>query len=132
MDTFTLEKVLTTVSRSYLLKNQEQKKILSGVYPCDSLLLRKVLQKQDTKSARAIIVNTDESNKPGTHWQAIFIPARESKEKRRRCYFFDSYGRPPTGHYIREYIKSITDETRLRISCRHTIVCIAVNGVACF
>lgn len=64
MDTFTLEKVLTTVSRSYLLKNQEQKKILSGVYPCDSLLLRKVLQKQDTKSARAIIVNTDESNKP--------------------------------------------------------------------
>lgn len=109
MDTYTLEKVLGRLVRTRIKSNQT--KIIFGVYPCDSLKLRSVLKKQNTTSARAIIVNTDESTKSGTHWQALFIPARKSKEKRRTCYFFDSYGRPPTNNYIREYIKSLTHVT---------------------
>jgi hypothetical protein len=37
----------------------------------------------------AIIVNTDEQDKPGTHWVAMYIPKRGCIE------FFDSYGIPP-------------------------------------
>jgi hypothetical protein len=37
----------------------------------------------------AIIVNTDEHDKPGTHWVAMYIPKRGCIE------FFDSYGIPP-------------------------------------
>lgn len=85
-----------------------------GVYPADYLIQTKIQKKKNKTSARAIIVNTDESFKPGAHWQALFIPAGDhsSKKKRRRCFFFDSYGRPPTSQYIREYIKSVSELTK--------------------
>ena len=41
-----------------------------------------------------MIVNTDPSHLPGTHWIAIFIdPTRQRGE------YFDSFGRPPDEHF---------------------------------
>lgn len=41
-----------------------------------------------------MIVNTDPSHLPGTHWIAIFIDPR-----RQRGEYFDSFGRPPDEHF---------------------------------
>lgn len=87
MDTYTLEKILRRLAREY--RNKTHKKVIYGVYPADYLIQTKIQKKKNKTSARAIIVNTDESFKPGAHWQALFIPAGDhsSKKKRRRCFF---------------------------------------------
>ena len=46
-------------------------KILSNRYPC------------------GLVVNTDPSDEPGTHWVAFYFPSKGKGE------FFDSYGHPP-------------------------------------
>lgn len=43
----------------------------------------------------AIIVNTDPSNRPGEHWNAIFIDAAGHGE------YFDSFGRAPSGYHLK-------------------------------
>lgn len=41
------------------------------------------------KKPAALVVNTDDSSRPGEHWVAIFIPVKGPTE------YFDSYGLPP-------------------------------------
>jgi hypothetical protein len=64
-----------------LNKNHDDKYHV-GVYAADAIpyVIRK---------PAANIVNTDEEDKPGTHWVAMYIPKRGCLE------FFDSYGIPP-------------------------------------
>lgn len=104
MDTYTLEKILSIVAQKYRKNHRENIKI--GVFSCDQL---KNLRKND-KRAVALIVNTDSSENAGIHWQAIWIPPQELKEER-KCYFFDSYGRPPMNDEIRKFITNNTDIT---------------------
>ena len=47
----------------------------------------------------AFIVNTDESNLPGEHWFAIFVPKNGPIE------YFDSYGIPPYHKEIYDFFK---------------------------
>lgn len=62
-----------------------QEKITSpffqGVYSRDTL---PVLQENT-----CVIVNTDDSSQPGTHWLALFVNDKRELE------FYDSYGKPP-------------------------------------
>jgi hypothetical protein len=64
------------------LNNNHDDKYHVGVYAADTIpnIIRK---------PAAIIANTDEQDKPGTHWVAMYIPKRGCIE------FFDSYGLPP-------------------------------------
>lgn len=109
MDTLTLERVLKKIAHSYRLN--EQKKLIIGVYPCDHLSFAHTLMKKDKTSAIALIVNTDPSDKPGIHWQAIWIPEASDVKQTRSCFFFDSYGRPPSNDHIKTFIKSSTQTT---------------------
>jgi hypothetical protein len=65
--------------------------IFLGVYALDKLPHR-------VPPHRPIIMvaNTDPSNRPGTHWIAIYMGET--------CEFFDSFGRPPPAVFLR-YIK---------------------------
>lgn len=58
------------------------KQIFIGVFPCDKI-------PDIYKLPSALIVNLDNSDKPGTHWIAIFF------DKIGKCEYFDSYGRKP-------------------------------------
>jgi hypothetical protein len=57
-----------------------QNKNFLGVFAADALPLKK---------HGGIIVNTDASHLPGTHWVAMFV------DKQGKCEYFDSYGLPP-------------------------------------
>lgn len=54
-----------------------------GVFPADQI-------PQHWERPCALVVNTDDSSKPGTHWVAIYVSADGHAS------YFDSYGLPPT------------------------------------
>lgn len=58
-----------------------------GTFACDQLP-----DPQSLPSTFSLCVNTDKSTSAygGLHWQSIFV-------RKGRCYFFDSFGRPPKG-----------------------------------
>ena len=58
------------------------KNIFLKTVPCDSLI-------SSEKFPYAIVMNTDDSEKPGVHWTAIYANSINSAE------YFDSYGRQP-------------------------------------
>ena len=70
MDTLTIKKLL----KSY--------NCFKGVFPCDRVPYK-------AKLPLNIIINTDPSNKPGTHWVCVSI------DKNGRGFYFDSFGFPP-------------------------------------
>ena len=51
----------------------------------------------EPKSRVAFIINTDTSDKPGQHWQAVLIDSRDGPESSNSLEFYDSFGRsiPP-------------------------------------
>src|SRR3954471_12509830 len=67
----------------FILKNHfRTKRIFTKTVPCNSIVTSK-------KYPYAIIMNTDDSKKPGVHWTAIFVNSKFSAE------YFDSYGQIP-------------------------------------
>lgn len=52
-----------------------------GAWPCDRI--------PDIGPKQGVVVNTDTSDKPGTHWIAIYRPIHGPVE------YFDSFGLPP-------------------------------------
>ena len=62
-----------------LSNNNLTKTVFRGVYACD------VIPSID-ESTYAIIVNTDNSSKPGSHWILLYVTDQT-------IYFYDSYGR---------------------------------------
>ena len=85
-----------------------------GVFACDQLRLLKF------KAPFALIVNTDPSSKPGTHWVAIVC------DKRRHIEFFDSFGELPTVRNIQQYIKRSS-----KSSCYSTTQLQSVRSISC-
>lgn len=116
MNTKMIEHTLSEIADIY--KKKYKKKLVHYVCACD--LLPKLPQKGDV----IIIVNTDTSEKPGTHWQAVWITTTIKKE--RISYFFDSYGRPPYNTYIRSFIKNNSNKTtwnNKQIQSFHSYAC---------
>lgn len=89
MNTVQIEKSMKT--------NKYTQTNFKGVFASDKL--PNVIRKKPC----SIIANTDESNKPGQHWVAFFIPKSGAIE------FFDSVGRKPGKS---GFIKFITDNGR--------------------
>lgn len=101
MNTNTIEYALSKIASSY--KKKYHKGLIHHVCACD--LLPKIPQSGDV----ILIVNTDSSDKPGSHWQGIWITSTRQKE--RISYFFDSYGQTPYNTNIRAFIKNNSDRT---------------------
>jgi len=66
---------------------------VGGVFASDKL------PKEISIPKYVIIVNTDPSTKPGSHWVAIFISNGNAVD------YFDSYGRPPVVNSIRTFLR---------------------------
>lgn len=104
MDTISIEHMLRKIAKKY--RRDKNRELNVGVFASDELPMKKM----NETVPLAYVINTDPSNKPGTHWQAIWRP-EQSKNRLFSCYFFDSFGRPPTGDQIRGFIKMNSDET---------------------
>lgn len=63
-----------------------------GVFACNKL------PRFITKRPSCLIVNTDPSHKPGTHWVAIYIPYHGN------CEYFDSFGFKPQNLFILNFL----------------------------
>jgi hypothetical protein len=73
----------------YLLWN---KKDFLGCFPLDRL------PPFPTQFPKSIIINTDKSTLPGTHWVALVLTEKE-------CYYFDSFGLPIIEENIKNYLE---------------------------
>lgn len=73
-----------------LSANQYTNKYFKGVFPIDRI------PKFIRSRPALLVVNTDKSNQPGTHWIALYLNSKGSVE------YFDSYGREPKH---KEFIK---------------------------
>jgi hypothetical protein len=65
----------------------------SGVYPRDKL-------PEVTNFPAAIVINTDDSSKPGEHWVSVYI------SKTGIGLYFDSYGLPPLHREIKNFLEN--------------------------
>jgi len=74
MNTIEIEKLLSSTC----------KYDFQGVYSIDTLPLKPKL----------LVCNTDPSTKPGRHWISIYVSEDGRGE------YFDSFGRPPTKHFV--------------------------------
>ena len=56
--------------------------------------IKKLLPQIKPHSRVAFIINLDPRNKPGSHWCAIYIDARDGPESSNSLEWYDSYARP--------------------------------------
>lgn len=101
-----------------LKKNSITKKCFRGVYSLDTLPIKK-----NIKKPAAFVVNTDPSNKPGTHWIAIYFPKNGCAE------YYDSYGQWPPHKNFLNFIgknnkkKKIVLHSKKKLQSHLSIVC---------
>ena len=69
-------KDLSTTNIDLILENNEKFK---GAFPCDQI-------PQFSDNEYQLIINTDNSSLPGTHWTGVVVRGSD-------VYFFDSFGR---------------------------------------
>ena len=79
-----------------LKQDQFTKKTFCGVFPSNKL------PTTIDKYPCGLVVNTDPSSEPGTHWVAFYFPSERKGE------FFDSYGKPP--EYYRNSFRDFLDK----------------------
>jgi len=77
MDTTTINRILRS-----LPSTQRQ---YAGCFPSDALNL-------PSRYPSAAVINTDESDQPGTHWVAVYMKSPST------VYYFDSYGIDPVAN----------------------------------
>lgn len=85
-----------------------------GVFPCNRLPKFKLLK------PTGIIINVDESYKPGSHWIAIYLP------KQGNAVYFDSFGQPPTGliqSFLEEQVKNQWLYSRKKLQSDFSVSC---------
>lgn len=80
--------------KTFLETNEYTRNHFLGIFACDLLPLQKI-----RKRPALIICNTDEHNKPGQHWIAIYI------ENEKKIEYFDSFGLYPNNLHINRFIK---------------------------
>ena len=76
-----------------LFDNDLTKSVFRGCYPCDEIPVY--------ASPYAVIVNTDNSSLPGSHWILLYVTEK--------VYFFDSFGRNYDSlMFNRDFVENIT------------------------
>lgn len=82
-----ISRQLTTQQLHQALKNNSQTlRLYHGIFPVDLLP-----RYRPTFSPCFIIVNLDQSDRPGSHWVLVFFPQKTSESKG-RVFLFDSFG----------------------------------------
>jgi hypothetical protein len=69
--------------------------------------MQSLIQKVKGKSRGGFIINTQKSNQPGQHWQAVFYDARPSGSN--SIEFYDSFGRDPSKSFMKD-VKILADK----------------------
>lgn len=112
MDTYTLEKILRRLAREY--RNKTHKKVIYGVYPADYLIQTKIQNKKKQDISSCDHCKHRRKLQTGRSLASIVYTCGRSQQQKetKKMFFFDSYGRPPTSQYIREYIKSVSELTK--------------------
>jgi len=85
--------------------------------------IKTLLPEIQPQSRVAFIINTDTKDKPGQHWQAVYIDGRDGPESSNSIEWYDSFGRPMPPD-VREDIKLI-----LKIMKPNTILKLKENQV---
>ena len=80
--------MLSTSIENYF---RSEKKFL-GCFPCN------MLPPFPQQFPKFMIINTDESSKPGDHWLGLVLT-------KKKCYYFDSFGLPVLNKNILEYLR---------------------------
>lgn len=75
-----------------LRTNPVTKKFFLGTFPADRI-------PAITSYPSSMVVNMDNSNLPGSHWVAIFVPSRHT------VFYYDSFGVKPSNRHIREFLR---------------------------
>ena len=98
---FTIEKAFKKINDPDLLDN------FVGVFPSNYMnkFVNDAAMINDSGKFRFIITNTDDSEKPGTHWWSIL-----DIEPKTDIFFFDSYGLDGLKHFIIQDDKEIVDK----------------------
>ena len=84
---------MNTIELQHIMNHGPWLKHLHGRVLAKNLLP----QKKDQKT-RAFIVNTDNSDQPGTHWVVVYFSESGNS------YYFDSYGLPPLHEEITQFL----------------------------
>ena len=85
MDTLTINEIIK--------KDQLLSKSFLGVFARDQL-------PRIVRYPASFILNTETSSKSGEHWLAFYI------DKKKFCYFFDSYGNKPSKFRLQNFLNS--------------------------
>ena len=87
--------------------------------------IKELLPSIRPQSRVAFIINTDTSDKPGQHWQAIYIDARDGPESSNSLEFYDSFGRsipPDVLQDCKLILKMLKPHTILKLKENRVIV----------
>ena len=92
-----------------------------GVFACDQLPVKTPISRPV-----ALVVNTDPSHKPGSHWLAAYI------DKHNTATFFDSFGNPPErfSKSIVEFLKENCEDIQYQARQLQSL-CSTVCGQHC-
>lgn len=96
---------------NYLRKHPQTSKVFIGCVPSDMIPV-------SNQYPYAVVVNTDDSSRPGTHWVALFIVSGQTAE------YFDSYGDPPNKNiamYLTNFI--FVKQSNIQIQSLFSKVC---------
>jgi len=86
--------------------------------------IKKLLPEITPQSRLAFIINTQASDKPGMHWDAVYIDARNSSDSSNSLEWFDSFGRPMPPDILEDcklILKVLKPETILKVKENHVI-----------
>ncbi len=112
-DFLNLEPVQSAGNKHGGLYNDQIDRIMSRFRDFKGCIMRdqikNLLPEVHPHSRVAFIINTDPHDKPGKHWQAIYIDARDGPESSNSIEFYDSFGRPMP--------PDVKDDIRLIIKC---------------
>src|SRR5689334_18280925 len=76
-----------------LRQNAVTRKYFLGTFPADKI------PKPDRYPA-SLVVNMDNSDKPGSHWVAMFMPSSQT------IFYYDSFGIQPSNKNIQKFLRA--------------------------
>ena len=86
--------------------------------------IKKLLPDIDPQSRLAFIINNQTHDKPGQHWCAIYIDARDVPESSNSLEWYDSFGRPIPPDILEDcklILKILKPKTILKVKENHVI-----------
>jgi len=91
-----------------LLHNPVTKKYFMGTFPADRI-------PKLSKYPCSFVLNMDNSNKPGSHWVAVYVPNSQT------VLYYDSYGIKPYNKNIQKFLKKFPNSQKNNITFQSII-----------